>query len=271
MKNNKLKIYLVIALLLTIGVGYSFLNQNIELDNNVTIKSYEKIDPITIISGERGNLQPGDKIRIGESENFYVISSDNNENGKTILFAKYNLLVGNIIGNNSVTGQISATTTGYGLQSSEARGWYNTDNENRKGTIAFSSTNYWNGKIGTDMDYKGSYSGNPYPYVYDENSNIYPYISGENGYVKKLKDMGAPSTITGRLISYEEATSVKNVKDNNKSIVLDDYQTYWFGSAYNNNNLWYACPGYSNFDNYVYTNDTYYGIRPVIEINTSDI
>ena len=42
MKNNRLKIYLVVALFLVMGVGYAFLNQDVELDNSVTVKGYDK-------------------------------------------------------------------------------------------------------------------------------------------------------------------------------------------------------------------------------------
>lgn len=263
MKNNRLKIYLVVALLLVMGVGYAYLNQNIELDNSVTISSYEKPGVpaptpvnITIVSGEQGNLQPGDKIRIGESEDFYVLSSDNSQNGKTVLLAKYNLLVGNIIEEDEIVGTISSTTEGYGLQSSEARGNFNIDILTYKGTVAFSDTKYWS---------------NNYEYVYDSNSNIYQYISGENGYVNKLKTMGAPSTITGRLLTYEEANNAKTVEDEGNSIIFDEYQSYWLGTSGKNNSVYDVAPWRKNATQSEYDDDTVNGVRPVIEINTSDI
>ena len=278
MKNNKLKIYLVVTLLLVMGIGYAYLNQNIELDNSVTISSYEKQGvpapyDITILSGQKGNLQAGDKIRIGQSEDFYVISSDNSENGKTVLFAKYNLLVGNNLENFNITGQIPSNTSGYGLQSVDATGYVDNTYGTFKGTVAFATTKYWldgNNLLISPYNANGT-SNNPYPYVYDSNSTIYQYISGENGYVNRLKEMGAPSTISGRLLSYEEADATKSVEDNGKSIIFDGHQTYWLGSLYSNNDLWEVRSYYTNFSNNNYYYENQYGIRPVIEINTSDI
>lgn len=238
MKNNKLKIYLVVALLLIIGVGYAFLNQNIELDNSVTVKGYDKPgvpmpSAITIVSGEKGNLQPGDEIKIGDTESFYVVSSDST---KTILMTKYCL---GTSGN-----QVSDTTY----------------QKNK-----FSESAYWdnNGLIAPYNENGASYTGNPYPYVYDTNSSIYNFINGNDGYVEKLKTMGAPSTITGRLLKYEEANSLTVAQ----RTITD--QIYWIGSAYDGTHMWYmdSAGTLANTNDY---NETY-GIRPVIEINTSDI
>ena len=87
--------------------------------------------------------------------------------------------------------------------------------------------------------------------------------------------MGAPSTITGRLLSYEEANALQNVEDEGNSIIFN-VQYYWLGSAsdgdyvYNVYSVWGVYEG--DFNDYTY-NDDYdgLGVRPVIEINTSDI
>ena len=80
--------------------------------------------------------------------------------------------------------------------------------------------------------------------------------------------MGAPSTITGRLLTYEEANALQNVEDEGNSIIFN-VQYYWLGSANDSNYVWDVSEG--NFNNYRYDNDYGYGVRPVIEISTSDI
>ena len=66
-----------------------------------------------------GEITSGDVIKIGDTEEFYVVSSNQE---KTVLLAKYNLLVGYI--NNESTNYeytyISPSTPGYGLQSVDA-------------------------------------------------------------------------------------------------------------------------------------------------------
>ena len=83
--------------------------------------------------------------------------------------------------------------------------------------------------------------------------------------------MGAPSTITGRLLSYEEADSAKSIEDNGTSIIFDGRQSYWLGSAYSNDVVWLVYSSISAFDYSYYDLDGRYGVRPVIEISTSDI
>ena len=299
MKNNKLKIYLVVALLLIIGVGYAFLNQNIELDNSVTVKGYDKPGVpaptptnITIVSGQEGNLQPGDKVRIGESEDFYVLSSDNSQNGKTVLLAKYNLLVGYETDDygESFTPMTSANTSGYGLQSATATGSLSdTGIQSYKGMVAFSQTNYWDdgdGNLVSPYNANGaSYNGNPYPNIYNKNIKTEPDFNNDGfatsgysiayyveEYVDKLKTLGAPSTIEGRLLTYEEADAKKNILDSGTgtSIILTNNQKYWLGSA--DYEFYPFSVDAGDFNNSIfYDNTECYGVRPVIEINTSDI
>ena len=254
---------------------------------NTSLDITEKVPVVNVISGTIGNLQPGDVVGIGETEDFFVLSSDNSPNGETVLLARYNLLVGNIVENYwQVVGSIDPSTPGYGLQSIDAKAY--SDGGSFRGAIPFSDTAYWmngddllspyneNDTIYHDDDYKyRSDDSIAYPYVYDENSNIYQYISGENGYVNKLKDMGAPNTITGRLLTYEEVINNINVKYNDVSIVDNKTQSFWLGNAGSNSDFVFVY-GYDsmNPDNLPsggYDYDFYYGIRPVIEIQTSEI
>ena len=239
-------------------------SQTINQDNTET-------GPIKVLSGTRGNLQPGDKIKIGDTENFYVLSSDNSENGKTLLLAKYNLLVGRI--GKLVDGwdyqlieeMNSTNTIGYGLQSDRANAKYN-ENDIMVGSAPFLRSNfYWN-----EVDFNGTYSGNPYPYVYNSNSEIYQYIGGNDGYIKKLKDMGAPNGIEGRLLSYEEAESMQTIEDNGVSIIIDGQQSYWLGSASSDKTIKLVLAN-GRIGQQISNRANIAGVRPVIEIPTSDI
>ena len=225
-----------------------------------------------------GQITPGDIIGIGETEDFYVVSSNAQ---KTVLLAKHNLLIGfwsdyesEYPSDSPHEGNIPNNFPGYGLQSAEALGY---TGGQYYGTITFYHSMYWdNGDYG-DADIispynanGASYSGNPYPYVYDSNSNIYQYVNGENGYVNKLIEMGAPSTITGRLLSYEEAEAAQNIEDDGTSIIISD-EYYWLGSAADYDMVWGIYEGGFQQFSSGYNSDSFCGIRPVIEISTSDI
>lgn len=235
-------------------------------------KASQQASSITYVTRQtEGQITPGDVIRIGDTENFYVISTNSE---KTVLLAKNNLLVGNEVEDYSVTGPIASNTPGYGLQSDTATAYVDGTDGTYKGTIDFSQTNYWDDGNGLISPYNvngASYNGNPYPYVYDSNSTIYEYINGQSGYVNRLKSMGAPSTITGRLLTYEEADAAQSIEDNGTSIIFDGRQSYWLGSAYNDDGVWYvdSSDSYFSYDGGDY--DDSRGVRPVIEMPTSEL
>ena len=163
-------------------------------------KASELWNPIQYVNRQTENqITVGDEISIG-GEHFYVVSSDSNE---TVLLAKYNLLVGNVYdddtGNYSLVKTLSSSDIGYGLQSSEAKGYVpleqNETTSRYTGTVPFSGTNYWDnrvcqytgstrectGTIGLLPDYATNgahYNSSPYPYVYRSNigNNISPQI-----------------------------------------------------------------------------------------------
>ena len=85
-------------------------------------KASQQASAINYITRQNeGQITPGDVIGIGDTEDFYVISSNNE---KTVLLAKNNLLVGNITEDWSVVGQVQPGSAGYGLQSVDAVGGY---------------------------------------------------------------------------------------------------------------------------------------------------
>ena len=227
-------------------------------------------DPYIVINRQNpGQITPGDKVTIGENNNqeFYVISSDSK---RTVLLAKYNLLVGNIVENGDITGQISTSESGYGLQSSAATGPYAGLNP-YKGTVPFRETydkyyGFWV-DFGDESDSKTMYilpkynendyirinvnqAGYPEPIQYNDHyggyfknrdgEEDYPYVYDEDSsistyveaYLSKLKtDFDMPSSTTARLLSLEEALATQQVLDSGTSIIYTGRQTYWLGST----------------------------------------
>ena len=200
---------------------------------------------------QRPNLvSTGDEIKIGNEE-FYVVRSERED---VILLAKYNLLVGDIydtyISNDnmeySYVKTLSPSDAGYGLQSSEARGFYaedvNAQSSTFIGVVPFSSTNYWDNRVcqytgssfgctGTDglkdeYSSEASYYGHPYPNVYNSLSSNMPLsiihnndsiIIENNGYTiayfveeytRKIAEIGGFNNIEGRLLTVEEIDSL---------------------------------------------------------------
>ncbi len=197
-------------------------------------------------------------------------------------------------------GSLTSSDEGYGLQSANA-GVQSTSSSPRIGSVAFAGMGYWDeyelyadmnsSNHQTEMGLKSKYSengasydGDPYPYVYDSSmSSVAPSnytisrYANDNGYVhnngytiayfveeyvNRLKDLGAPSNVTGRLISYEEAIST--------SSSIRGGASYWTGSAYDY--MYIYISGNNVFKaNYGENSNNYYGVRPVIEVPTSSI
>ena len=189
------------------------------------------------------------------------------------------------------------------------------------GTVAFSGTNYWDNsvcqKTGISWGCTGTsgllpeYSQNgeayftsPYPYVYRSNigNNISPQIAYDptygygnaqnNGYTisyfveqykNKLIELGAPNTITGRLLSQEEAVSLgcsetdnwcsNTYGENPTNATAPTWvysTTYWLGSARNDSHDWNVFSG-GSFNDVFESDDNNGGCRPAIEIPTDII
>ena len=93
-----------------------------------------------------------------------------------VLLSHYNLN----IGSNKKPGATE------GIQDSEVKGWLSSGT--KYGNIAFSSTSYWNRKVGEGLDYPGSYctsvNGTNCVYVYDANSNLKTYVDSYKTYLE---------------------------------------------------------------------------------------
>lgn len=227
---------------------------NVEIDEFVNPLQFEE-------QQTEGVITTGDLVKIGDTEEFYVVSSNAE---KTVLLARYNLLVGNVY-NSDVTLDyvLDSTVEGYGLQNSNAKG-YVSNSEQRVGTVSFSNTNYWNGKVGTD--YLGSFLDPNYPSVYDENSIIFGYV---NDYKDILLEDGV-CIIDARLLTYQEAKNLGCSGDSCASAPnWLGSRAYWLGSANTNDNLWRINTN-SGFGDYGYNRSYGYGVRPVIVVSTAD-
>ena len=182
------------------------------------------------------------------SECFYIISST--EETVTML-AKYNLYVG---------GEYNSSWTAYG---EEATGKQNSNmlgyvrgQSIRKGTTKFSNTNYWRSTVSI------------YPaYVYDSNSTLYSYVENYKTYLSTL----GVTPIEARLITYEELESLGCSGSDKSCSEAPEWvyaTTYWSGSAFSTNDVWYVNSD-GSFDYSRYHNVYDYGVRPVITISKS--
>ena len=211
-------------------------------------------------------VETGDIVKIKEEE-FYVVKHDGND---LVLLAHYNLKVGNIYnlgGTFYKVGEYTEEDEGYGLQSSEAKGFYST--KPYYGTQTFSKKRYWYLKIGSD--YPGSLC-NPTnyseemncAYVYDSNSNLFQYVEA---YKEKLEEMGV-TIKQARLLRIEEAFELGCGNGNYDCSDAPSwvYETsYWLGSPYGNEKPWLILYN-GTLEGNVYNTGHTSGVRPVIII-----
>ena len=126
-----------------------------------------------------------------------------------------------------------------------------TAQENKNTTCAFSTENYWK---------------NESPYF---NLNTYQAVQNDTGSAvykanSYAKSLGATS---GRLLTYEEANSLKDSYSDMIYVTYGESKFYWLGSARNASSVWNV-NGHSGSLNSSYFGYTdVYGVRPVIEVS----
>ena len=131
-----------------------------------------------------------------------------------------------------------------------------TAQENKDTDCAFSTDNYWkNETLPSSSPY---FNLNTYQAVQNDTGSA---VYKANSYAKSL---GATS---GRLLTYEEANSLK---DSYSDIIFVTYgasKFYWLGSASDTGSVWFVLGSDSDLlnNNFSYANS--YGVRPVIEIS----
>ena len=247
-----------------------------------------------------GSITVGDEVAI-DTEHFYVISSDSTNTVLLSKYNLLVGDVYNKNGSSwTKTKTLTTSDTGYGLQSETAKGYYSGCTD-YTGVVAFSGKGYWDnaeykcngtscsatGTAGLKSEYAnaanaagktGTYS-TPYPYVYNSSmssvapaytyGNPYGYAQDNGytiayyveGYVNRLKSLGAPNNITGRLLTYEEANSLSSTIKGNWS--------YWLGSALHQSSVRRVIGG--SVSSHYFWIDNVSGVRPVIVVSTSEI
>ncbi len=282
-------------------------NQNKQFYGIMNIEEYDPtVVALTTDQGTTG-LSVGDTVTMSSrslsGEEFYVVSTNSTE---TVLLAKYNLYVGDILDHNgsaySLNKTLTSSDTGYGLQNSTAKGYISESIVQYIGVVPFSGTNYWDDSVcqhtGTSWSCTGTSglkseyanSGNPvgktgtyaspYPYVYNSSmSNIAPSLNYGNGYglaqnngytiayyVEEYINRLGINGI-GRLLTYEEEQSLES---SNNGIVFNG-TSYWLGSAPDSNGMWFVNSNGSVYHHRNFNHGGDNGVRPVIVISTSDI
>ena len=131
-----------------------------------------------------------------------------------------------------------------------------TAQENKDTDCAFSTDNYWkNETLPSSSPY---FNLNTYQAVQNDTGSA---VYKANSYAKSL---GATS---GRLLTYEEANSLK---DSYSDIIFVTYgasKFYWLGSANDTNRVWLVLGDRSVLYGYDFSYTGGYGVRPVIEIS----
>lgn len=126
---------------------------------------------------------------------------------------------------------------------------------------AFSSTNYWS----------DSFTSSPF--------NLNDFIGyTETDAIGKAKSYGrSKGAVSSRLLSYEEANSLKSKKDSNTKIdamfrgTANGRLRYWLGSAHNPYHVWYVHGIYGALGYDLFSSGLDRGVRPVITVLKSNI
>lgn len=210
----------------------------------------------------------GDEIAI-DSEEFYVLSNDNNS---ITLLAKYNLYVGSTCNPEGTVTPLPTSGTGYNLQDATANAWVN-EAVDFVGTVRFSGTNYWYDS-GLKPKYGASYATSD---VYDTDyaqapndiatpTNTYYSVAYYiQTYKSKLEALGV-TVNSARLMTYQESESFKNAGFNNELVS----SSYWLATASTSTQIWAIVSG-SGLNKTIYTSNDSRGVRPVIVIPANSI
>lgn len=245
-------------------------------------------------------ISVGDEYKI-DTEHFFVVSSNSDE---TVLLAKYNLYVGSIYTVDNSTskytydGEITTEENGYGMQNESAKGTI-MDDSRWIGIVPFSGKLYWWDEVNNNYyekygfyDDTNIWSNNIYDSAYQEEmpelsfneSSRIGYIDSDNfnnysiskyveEYITKLKEIGAPKNIEGRLLTYNEATTFGCDSSSQRCETASTWvyeTTYWLGSAYDVGGVWGVVSG-GGFGHATFYYDFYFGVRPVIVVPTSKL
>ena len=273
-------------------------------DNSTWTEAINQVIPSELVDGKRVNAYIESKliikagtdstkglpvVRIGSEEFYDITNAINytnliNTNGniynyaadKTILLAKYNLYVGQTCTSSSSCTPISASASGYGLQSVDAKGYVDSSTP-RVGVVPFSgsstSNGYWYDTSTSTIktQYGTNWTNNN---IYDTTYNTAPNYSvvflnnaGNANYSiayyveEYVNRLGMEAS--GRLLTYTEANAMTQTQRTNGA-------RYWLGSASGSSGVRSVVDD-GNYSSIDFGDASRRGVRPVIVVSTSDI
>ena len=244
---------------------------------NTQVELEEKVPLIQLMNSERtkDNLQVGDEICInGDTKEYFNFIRYDGDN--IVILAKWNLKVGSIYNSGTKIGTFTSSDEGYGLQNSEMLGQSSSETNGLtiNGTVGFSNKSYWHENYNLKPKYNTSY---PYADVYDPDYND---ASGDNysiaHYVEEYKDVlesyGVPIQ-AARLLTHDEAVDYLGCSTRSDTCPEGFVRntSYWLGSVSGEFFAWNITSFNGYFGTYIYVNDDYFGVRPVIVISKNDI
>ena len=181
------------------------------------------------------------------TECFYIISDDASS---VTLLSRYNLYVGGDCSSGKITDYGDEAT---GIQNSTMLGFSFDASEPIRGSVIFSSENYWKDELIYPKD------------VYNSHSTIYEYV--EN-YKKYIQGLGV-EVINARLITFDELYKFGCKVEENSCLDAPwwIYSTgYWSGTASDNDSV-FAISGDGAFGKTTFYLNMGLGVRPVIVIS----
>ena len=199
----------------------------------------ETKDPITFT--KQGELAIGSEVTASNGEQFYVIGGA--EVGEAITSDTKNIIL----------------LTKYNLKKENEEVTLKQDTSETFNECAFCSSDAWN---------------NANVVVGDDLNNKVSILSDTTSAVSKAKAYGKVFGVTGRLMTYKEATNLANV---NSAILYGNSQenytclNYWLSSASDeleNNCVWFVW-GEQDQMHGDYYYESQYGVRPVIVVSAS--
>ena len=281
--------YTLTALFKETGSNQNY-NQDKEFYGTLNIEEYNPPKPVRAGTDATTGLPVVTVTTDNSIEEFYDITNAINystlvsANGniynyaadKSILLAKYSLYVGQTCTSSSSCTPISTSASGYGLQSSSAKGYVSSSSMIAVVPFSGSSTNdgYWYDRANSTIysKYGTSYNASN---IYDTNyitaPNYSASFSSGNGntnysiayYVEEyVNRLGMRAS--GRLLTYTEANAMTQTQITNGA-------RYWLGSACGYGYVWGVDANGSLIYDDSFSFANYYGVRPVIVVNTSDI
>ncbi len=197
----------------------------------------------------KSTVEIGDIVKIGNEEFFVIKELKDN---KLTLIARYNLNVG----------PNKKEDVTEGIQNKDVIGYNFTDDGTRYATLAFSSTDYWNGKVGNGMTYPGVYCSTidetNCAYVYDSNSLLYPYVQSYKQYLEGI--MGR--SIEASLLPLSDAAEIWH--SSYRELIFST--SFWLGNPSSYNQAWSVGADTNIYINRYNSGENVFGVRPIIII-----